>query len=938
MPSFKKNFAAALVSGVALLSIAACDAPVAQTKSDDSFVDQAAPGPDLEVNIPFEQFTLDNGLRVVVHEDRKAPIVAVSVWYHVGSKDEPEGKSGFAHLFEHLMFNGSENYDDEWFGPMEKVGATGLNGTTSSDRTNYFENVPTPALDMALWMESDRMGHLLGAVTQAKLDEQRGVVQNEKRQGDNAPFGLTRYRVLEGLYPPGHPYRHSTIGSMADLNAASLEDVKSWFKQYYGAANTVIVLAGDIDVATAKEKMQKYFGDIAAGPALKHHKAWVPTRTENTLEEMVDEKAPNERLVRAWAVAPRTQEDAHLLKLASRVLTGGKNSRLYQELVYKEQIATSVSAYVNDQELASEMRFTVNMKPGVPASKAEPILNRVLAEFLAEGPTVEELVRAKTGVLSGRVAGLEQVGGFGGKAVTLAQGALYAGDPGFYAQELNWIKSATTGDIRDAAQTWMKKGYYQLISKPQGKYKVAESTVDRSTGLPAVTADLPQLKLPEIQETTLSNGLKLVLATRDTVPFVYTNLSFDAGDASGLGRPSGVPGYTVDMMDEGTASRTGLEISGDLQDLGAGFGASSGFDRTTMTLSVLKPNLKPALAIMGDIIRNPAFPEKEMERLRKQKLARIAQEKAQPIGLGLRLFPDLIYGEGHSYAGPYSGSGDEQSIANMAIDDLKAWHKDYIRPDNATLFIVGDITMDEAKPLLEEVYGDWQAPETPVPAKNIAEVALPDAPRIVIVDKPGTPQSIILAAHLLPGSGSDDTLAINTANEVLGGSFTARVNMNLREDKGWSYGARTLAFEAQGQRLWLGYAPVQTDKTAESVAEMLKEYNGIIGDNPPTQAELDRIKSNNLNSLPGQFETASAVLGSIVGNAGNGRPLNDAENLKGYYDALDLAKVQATAKQYFKPNSLTWLVIGDRSKIEEGLTALNLGEILYFDSEGNQTE
>jgi len=500
---------ALLLGAVALSAVTACQADTSTARTEQPVVDTSV---DLKVDIPYEKFTLKNGLRVIVHEDRKAPIVAVGVWYHVGSKDEPAGKTGFAHLFEHLMFNGSENYNDEYFKPFEAVGATAMNGTTWFDRTNYFQNIPTPALDMALWMESDRMGHLLGAVTQEKLDEQRGVVQNEKRQGDNQPYGKTEYRQLEGLFPVGHPYRHSTIGSMEDLDAASLDDVKSWFKEYYGASNTVIVLAGDIDAATAKAKMEKYFGDIPAGPALKQHKAWVPTRTNNTIEEMVDPKAPQVRVSRNWAVAPRTDMDFAELNLVADILGSGKNSRLYQALVYNNQLAVSASASVQPFELASMFEVQVTLKPGVDEAEVQSLIDAEIERFLKEGPTAEEMKRVKTSALANQIRGLEQIGGFGGKATALAQSELYAGDPGFYAKMIDHFNHATNAEVTEAANKWLGQGYYQLTTRPQPKYATTESTVDRSKGLPEV-GTMPDLAFPAIEEATLKNGMKVVVAT-----------------------------------------------------------------------------------------------------------------------------------------------------------------------------------------------------------------------------------------------------------------------------------------------------------------------------------------------------------------------------------------------------------------------------------------
>ncbi len=892
--------------------------------------------PGIEAKIPYEKFTLDNGLRVIVHEDHKAPIVAVGVWYHVGSKDEPEGRSGFAHLFEHLMFNGSENYNDEYFKPFEAVGATGMNGTTWFDRTNYFENVPTPALEMALWMESDRMGHLLGAVTQERLDEQRGVVQNEKRQGDNQPYGTVEYRQLEGLFPPGHPYRHSTIGSMEDLDAASLEDVQSWFKEYYGSANTVLVLAGDVTVEKAKELAQKYFGDIPAGPALRHHKAWVPTRTENTIEEMVDQSAPQVRIYRNWAVAPRASSDVQQLRLAADILGGGKNSRLYQALVFNNQLASNVNVSVQQFELASMFEVQVTLKDGSDPVEAERLINAELEKFLADGPTVDEIKRSKTKISARIIRGLEQIGGFNGKATALAQGELYTGDPGFAEKSLNSMNAATTDDIKAVFKEWLGKGYYQLTVKPYGQYQVAESTVDR-TKLPEV-GNLPGLTFPEIREATLKNGMKVVLANRTTVPVVNMALQFDAGYAADFGRAPGTASLTLDMLDEGTKKRSALEIAAESEGLGATINTQSNLDMSQVRMSALKTNLKESLDLFADVVRNPAFDEGEFARQKQLRLARIQQEKAQPIGLALRNLPPLIYGADHAYGAPFTGTGTVDAVNSMTTSDLIKFHKDWLRPDNATLFIVGDVTLEEAVPALEKAFGSWKAPTSTIPVKNIDTVSIPDTARIVIMDKPGSPQSFILAGHLFPSTGNADDLALTAANDIIGGAFTARVNMNLREDKGWSYGASTIKLDARGQAMWLAFAPVQTDKTKESILELQKEFAGYLSDAPARQDELDNSRNNNTNSLPGQFETSNAVLGNLLSNQRFGRSNDYVVKLKDRYDALDLPTVHKAAQDYMHPDQMTWLIVGDRSKIEAGIRAIGFDNIEVWDANGNRID
>ncbi|MBT8050665.1 MAG: insulinase family protein, partial [Gammaproteobacteria bacterium] len=587
-----------------------------------------------DINIEYEKFTLDNGLTVVVHEDRKAPIVAVSIWYHVGSKNEPQGKTGFAHLFEHLMFNGSENYDGEYFEPFEQVGATGMNGTTWFDRTNYFETVPTPALEMALWMESDRMGHLLGAVTQEKLDNQIGVVQNEKRQGDNQPYGKVNYEILEGLFPPGHPYRHSTIGSMEDLSAASLETVHQWFKDYYGAANTVLVIAGDVGVEQARELAQKYFGHIDAGPPVTKMKAAVPVHLSDTVEVMYD-RVPQARVFHNWVAPGRTTRDAAMLQLAAAVLGSGKNSRMYQALVYNNQLAVNVSVGAQRQELATLFDVDVTLQPDASMDEVNAIIERELQTFLREGPTEEELQRVVTRINASTVRGLEQIGGFGGKAVTLAQGELYADDPGFFQTRLEWFNEATPADVKNVANEWLTKGRYTLEVYPFGDFTTSESMVDRSTGIPAV-GDMPDLTFPEVQRAELDNGMSVVLAERDAVPVVNVALQFDAGYAADSTGTLGAASFTMAMLDEGTKDRDALEISAEAESLGANISTGSNLDTSTVRLSALKTNLEPSLDLFAEIVREPTFPEDEIERLRKRWYANIEQEKNQPVQIALR--------------------------------------------------------------------------------------------------------------------------------------------------------------------------------------------------------------------------------------------------------------------------------------------------------------
>ncbi|MEM9495099.1 MAG: pitrilysin family protein [Pseudomonadota bacterium] len=879
-----------------------------------------------DIDLPYEQFTLDNGLRVVVHEDRKAPLVAVSIWYHVGSKDEPTGQTGFAHLFEHIMFNGSEHYDGEWFVPLDEVGATDVNGTTWFDRTNYFQTVPTTALERVLWMESDRMGHLLGAVTQEKLDNQRGVVQNEKRQGDNQPYGKAEYSVLAGLLPAAHPYRHSTIGSMEDLDAASLDDVKDWFKKYYGAANTVLVLAGDIDAATARTLVEKYFGDIAAGPPLTRVKANAPKLDVNKFEVMYD-RVPQARIDRNWVAPGRTTREAVLLELAAAVLGGGKTSRLYQKLVYDLEIATSARANLQTQELMSFYSVTADAKKGVDRAIVQAEMENVVDAFLARGPTAAELQRAKTAIKASVLRGLEKVGGFGGKAVTLAEGALYAGDPAFVLTQLQWLEDAKPKDVLAAARDVMNAGFFQLDILPYEDYETKPSSVDRSAGLPAVPTS-PDLTFPSVEEATLANGVKVVLARRTAVPVINIAVQFDAGyaaDAVAGGR-LGVASFTGSMLDEGTKKRTALQIAEEVESLGATLGAGSSLDTTTVSMSALKDNLAASLGILADVVRNPAFDDGEIEKLRSRWLASIEQEKANPVQLALRVLPPEIYGADHAYGVPFTGSGTTASITDLTRDDLVRFHETWVTPNNATIFVAGDASMAEIKPLLERTFGDWRS-TVETPEKNIATVERPAKGKVIIVDKPGSPQSLILAGHAAPPTGALNNVAITAMNDIVGGQFTARVNMNLREDKGWAYGAYTFLQGARGQRPFMVYAPVQTDKTKDSISELLRELNAYKNDRPATDAELRLAVLNNTRSLPGAYETAGDVLGSLLSSARYGRPWDYPTTLKDAFEGLDGNDITAAADEVLKPESLIWVIVGDREKIEDDLRALDIGDV-----------
>lgn len=882
------------------------------------------------IDIKYEKFVLDNGLTLIVHEDHKAPIVAVNIWYHVGSKNEKEGKTGFAHLFEHLMFNGSENNKEDYFQVMEKIGSTDMNGTTNNDRTNYFENVPTSALDIALWMESDRMGHLLGAVTQEILDEQRGVVQNEKRQGEDQPYGKVWELITKSTYPKGHPYSWTVIGSMEDLNAASLEDVQEWFKTYYGPSNAVIVLAGDIDSKTALEKVKKYFGDIPPGPPIAKYQSWVPKMT-GTHRQIMQDRVPQARIFKVWNVPQWGTKEATLLNLFSDLLASGKTSRLYKRLAYDEQVATNVSSYIDDAEISGQFYIDVTIKPGQDLLKVEKMIDEELATLLKNGPTEKELQRVKTQYFAGFIRGIERIGGFGGKSDILASNMIYGGTPEYYKTTMNNVESVAVKEITETANKWLSDGVYILEVHPFPEFKASPESADR-TKLPAL-GENPEVKFPLVERSTLSNGLKIILAERHSIPVASFSLMIDAGFAADQKINPGTAKLTMDMMDEGTIKLNSLEISEQLSLLGANLSTGSNLDYCIVSLNALKTNLDPSLDLFADVILNPSFPEKDFDRLKKNLLVTIQREKATPVQMGLRVFPQLLYGKNHAYGNPLTGSGTESSVSSITNDDLIKFRNDWFKPNNATLVIVGDVTMAEIKPKLEKSFKDWKSGDVPV--KNITDVELNKNSVVYIMDKPGSQQSIIFAGHVTPKRNPEDEIAIRTFNDIFGGIFTSRINMNLREDKHWSYGSFSILWDTKAQRPFFIYAPVQTDKTKESMVEIQKELAGVVNEKPITKEEFEKDKENQTLGLPGSWETMDAVSGSITDIVTYNLPDDYYSKYASLVESQTIDEVQKAADKLVKPNQLVWVVVGDRAKIEESIKSLGYGDVKYLDGDGN---
>ena len=882
--------------------------------------------------IPNEKYTLQNGLTVILHEDHATPIVAVNIWYHVGSKNERRGRTGFAHLFEHMMFQGSKNHDTDYFKAIEAIGATDLNGTTNNDRTNYFQNVPSHALERTLWVEADRMCCLLPAMTQERLDNQREVVKNERRQGiDNQPYGLVEERMDAAMYPTHHPYSWPVIGYMDDLTSASKQDVENFFKEYYTPNNCTLVIAGDIDVAKTKAMVEKYFGPIPPGPPVGRMKEWLP-ELQREVRLNMDHQAPLPRLYIAWHSPARFSSGEPNLDLLASIMGSGKTSRLYKRLVYDLKLAQSVSVGNPAQEIGGKFTITVTAAPGKTLDEIEPLVWEEVEKVKAAPPSEEEVERARTSLLAGLLRGLERIGGFGGKSDLLANYQTFLGDTNFLEKDFARYYAVTPATIHAAARRWLHEGRAVMRVTPMPKYAAGNEAAGFDRSKTPALGEAANLVLPTFQRAKLSNGLEVVVAESHKVPAVQLNLIVRGGWSADPKTKLGLSSFTAALQEEGTATRSALQISDEAERLGAQIDAGSFLDSATVSLNALKSRLESSIVLWADVVLNPSFPDAEIERKRQQALGRIFFEKGDPGALAARIMPILLYGDGHPYAQPLTGSGTPESVKAFTRDDLVNYHRAWFKPNNATLVVTGDTTLKEITPLLEKAFAAWKPGETPkivVPPRE-----QPKQTVVYMIDKPGAAQSVIIGGHLLAPRNDPDTTPFEVLNAILGGQFTSRLNMNLREEKGYTYGAGTFPFMAKGQGLLGVFAPVRTDVTKESLQELMKELREIRDARPPTMDEVKFAQSNLTMSLPGQYETAGGIAGKIGDIVTYGLPDDFYSKYPAAVKATTPEALTALAKKWLLPGQMILLVVGDRAVIEPKIKELNLGQINYIDADG----
>ncbi|MFN7918122.1 MAG: pitrilysin family protein [Vicinamibacterales bacterium] len=896
-------------------------------------------------DIPFEKYSLPNGLEVILSEDHRLPLVAVNMWYHVGPANEEPGRTGFAHLFEHMMFNGSKHVPgDSHFKLVEGAGASDVNGTTGFDRTNYFQTLPANQLELGLWLESDRMGYLLDTLTGAVLANQQDVVRNERRQSfESRPYGIIQEAVFQNLFPKGHPYYANIIGSHADIQAARLDDVKSFFKKYYAPNNATLALVGDFDKATAKALVEKYFGPLKSGPPVARPTAQTPPITAEKRVTVTD-RIQLPRVYITWQ-SPKilTQEDADA-DVASSALGGGKTSRLYKALVYEKQIAQDVMAYQQSMMLVSAFGIQATARPGHTAEELEQAIDEELAKFQQTGPDQSEIERARNGAETGTVRGLERLGGFGGVADTLNSYNHYLGDPGFLRRDLQRYRNVTQASVKAFAQTLTKNSRVVVYGLPGAQNlgpEVPKGTAETTAGGEAVNADAPwrntppkpaaarTLTVPVPKSFTLSNGLTVLLNERPGLPIVSATLAFRTGSATNPADKPGLANFTAAMIDEGTTTRSSLEIANEAAQLGGSLSTGSGPDSTQASVTSLTRTFPQMLALMADVIRRPTFPAEEIDRQRASRLAQLVQQRENVNAIASAVTAAALYGAKHPYGGTELGT--EASNKAMTGADMKAfWQRNYV-PNNAALIVSGRITEAELRPLVQQAFGDWQR-GTPDQAQRAAEQG--STARVILVDKPGAPQSQLRAVSIAAARVTPDYEAMRVLNDIFGGLFSSRLNLNLREEHGYTYGANSQFVFRRAPGFFVAASGVRTDVTAPALAEMTKELakmrDGV------SVEELTLAKDAIVRSLPSEFETSGNVTASTANLFLFGLPIDYYVRAQARFAAVTAAQVAAAARTYFVPEKTLYVVVGDRSKIVPEIEKLNLGAIELWTPEATR--
>jgi zinc protease len=906
----------------------------------------AKPAPLQIPELKFQRYKLDNGLEVILSEDHRLPLVAINLWYHVGAANETAGRTGFAHLFEHMMFEGSKHVPgSSHVHYLEAAGASDFNGTTSFDRTNYFETLPANQLELALWLESDRMGYLPDKLDQANLSNQQDVVRNERRQSyENAPYGIASEAVYHLLFPKEHPYYPMVIGSHADIQAAKLEDVRNFFKLYYAPNNASLAIVGDFDPAKVRQLVEKYFGPLKRGPEVPRvNIAAAPIAAER--RTVVQDNVQLPRVYLAWLTSPFYKPGDAEADIAANALGGGKSSRLYKKLVYEKQLALDVEASQNSLTLSSVFQIQATARPGVKPEDLEKAINDELDSFRAKGPTPEELNRARNGIETRTISGLEI---FNGVADLLNTYNHYLGTPDFLAGDIARYENATTESVQAFAQGQLNPNQRVVVYAVPGKQDLgpevatpkAEAKGTAKPGGEAVNEDAlwrekppapgPALAfhLPVPEQFKLSNGLTVLYSERPGLPLMAASLVFRGGSGANPIDHPGLASFTSRMLQQGTATRSALQIADRAADLGTSVNTHATMDSSRIGTSSLTRNFPDILELLADVALHPTFPQTEIDRVRSERLASLVQEKDQSFAVATRVYSAALYGSKYTYG--YPDIGTSESLKAVTRDDLlHFWQQNYV-PNDAALIVTGNIKLTELKPLLEKRFAEWKPAKTSAAERGTLETS--DA-KLILVDRAGAPQTTIVFFSPGPARSTPDYPQLEVMNSDLGGLFSSRINMNLREQHGYTYGAGSFFNYHVAPGAFIVYSDVRTDATAPATTEVFKELRRM-RDSLMSPEELKLAKDSIAQSLPGRFEHGSEAASTFAELYVYQLPLDYFSLLPARLNAVTAEQAQAAAQKYIQMDKIAVLAVGDRAKIEADMKKLNLGKTEIRDTEG----
>ena len=845
------------------------------------------------------------------------------------------------------MFQSSKHVPpDSHFKLLEAAGASDINGTTDYDRTNYFETVPSNQLELALWLESDRMGYLLDKVDQAALSNQQDVVRNERRQSvENQPYGLAEETLIQNLFPKGHPYYGNVIGSHEDIQAVKLDDVRRFFKQYYSPNNASLAIVGDFDPALAKSLVEKYFSTLKRGADVPAIKAETPKITSER-RKVVKARVELPRVYMAWVTSPILKPGDADADIASNVLGGGRSSRLYKKLVYEKQIAQSVSAQQYSLILGSVFQIEATARPGHTVEELEKAIEEELNAFRSAPVDASEVERARNTIETNMIGGLERLGGFGGVADRLNSYNHYLGTPDYLAKDVERYRAVTAASLqsfaKDQLTTNSRVVMHVVPGEPEAVAQVPTppAAAAAQAGGESINPDEPwrnqvpragqarPLQLATPASAKLANGLTLILSERRGLPIVAANLVLRTGsDANPLDKP-GMANFVAAMLDEGTAKRNALQIADDVARLGASLGTSSSMDATTISARSLTKNFPATLEILSDVVLNPSFPAEEIERQRASRLAGLVQQRDNPAQVAAQVTAAALYGPKHPYG--YSEVGTEASVKALSKDDMAAFWKQNFVPNNAALVVAGDISMDELRMLAEKSFGGWQAG---TPAQPALGAPTTTTAKVVVVDKPGSPQTQVRVASIGAARSSPDFRPMQVMNLALGGLFSSRINMNLREQHGYTYGASSQFAFRRAPGPFQVASGVRTDVTGPAVTEIFKEVRGMV-ERPVSEEELKKAKDSMSNSLPGAFESSANAVSNFSNVFIYDLGLDYYTRYAEQVNAVTAEQTLAAARKYLVPGSMIVVAVGDKAKIEPQLKKLNLGAIETRDTEG----